>query len=295
MKTLKDLQRALARIDGRGYKAYKDLQGAYDFGAFCLYVDHVQADPYAAPSRLRLRSTLGAAGFPRDLFSNRIRRLALEDFVARRVHRALAAAGRQVEGSGQSGRIRIDAGGPEVLERTACRLTPDWVEARITAGLPAAGRRVLGRRAEAMLCRQVPRIVAEGLRWQRYPAAEAVRFVECIENQEHIRRCLPEMGLVAFLADGAVLPRESGTSQRPLPRANRNADAQRQLSGRGPEQTAHPGRGRRGGAVFLFERLPLRTQRRPRCAQTAPWVEGIKLEPGVLEWTPGSCSRGSPT
>ncbi|HEY5659098.1 MAG TPA: ABC-ATPase domain-containing protein, partial [Myxococcota bacterium] len=119
------------------------------------------------------------------------------------------------------GLVSVDAGGQEVLERTAVVIADDWVEVRLEVGLPAAGRRVLGRQAEALLCRDVPRVAEQGLCAAALPADEAVAFVECIENQEHVRAQLDGLGLVAFVADGAVLPRESGASDRPL----RSADA----------------------------------------------------------------------
>ena len=54
MKNSNDLKRELDRIDGRGYKSYKDLEGQYDFDKFILSIDHVQGDPFAAPSRIRV-------------------------------------------------------------------------------------------------------------------------------------------------------------------------------------------------------------------------------------------------
>jgi predicted ABC-class ATPase len=45
---------------------------------------------------------------------------------------------------------------------------------------------------------------------------QAKAFTDCVENQEFIRGQLEKMGLIAFVADGAILPRESGNSQRPL-------------------------------------------------------------------------------
>lgn len=218
MNTADQLRRALSRIDGRGYKAYKNLEGAYDLGRFHLYVDHVQGDPFAAPSQMRLRVPMKQAAFPPALFSNRVRKLALEDFVARQVKQAMAGVAKKGLGTGKSGLLTIDAGAQEVLERSACRITPDHAEARIYVGLPAAGRRILGRQAEKMLCDQLPRVVEQGLLWRRFPQTAAKAFVECVENQEHIRDRLPELDLVAFVADGAVLPRESGNSQRPLAR-----------------------------------------------------------------------------
>ena len=52
--TKEDLRRTITRIDGKGYKAYKDIKGLYAFGLYTLIIDHVQGDPFAAPSRVRV-------------------------------------------------------------------------------------------------------------------------------------------------------------------------------------------------------------------------------------------------
>jgi predicted ABC-class ATPase len=213
-----ELRSLLRQIDGRGYPAYKDLRGGYAFSSFVLYVDRVQGDPFAAPSRIRVRLRADRAGLPGELVDRRVRRIALADFLARRVRDALRAAGGDRRGSGKSGLLSIDAGGQEVLERSAVVIRSGFVEARLEVGLPAAGRRVLGREAERMLCEEVPRASERGLVWARLPQEEARRFVECVENQEQIREQLESLDLVGFLADGAVLPRESGASDRPLRR-----------------------------------------------------------------------------
>ena len=214
------LRRILGRIDGRGYKAYRDLRGAFQLGTVTLYVDHVQGDPFAAPSKLRLRVAMSEAQLPAPLFDDPVRRLALGDFLARRARDAARELRSPSRGSGRSGHIDVDAGGQAVLARTAILLHRDWVELRLEVGLPAAGRRILAGEAEAMLCRDLPEIACQSLFWNELPQAEARLFVECVENQEFIRSRLSEMGLVAFVADGAVLPRESGASERPLTAAN---------------------------------------------------------------------------
>ena len=211
-----DLRRILGRIDGRGYKAYKDIRGDFAFDGFTLHVDHVQGDPFAAPSKLRLRLPQATAELPADLCANRVRRLALEDFLARQAAQAIHGAEGNRRGSGKSGLIRVDAGGQQVLERSAVAIGDDHVELRLEAGLPAAGRRVLGREAEALLCDDLPQLAERALRWRNLPQQEAQRFVECVENQEAIRAQLGEQGLVAFVGDCAMLPRESGASDRPL-------------------------------------------------------------------------------
>ncbi len=213
-----DLRQTLARIDGRGYKAYKDIEGVYRFPELTLSIDHVQGDPFAAPSKVRIRVAMDIAALPVELYANRIRRIALADYIARQVGQAIRAITSGRRGTGNSGAVEIDAGGQEVLERTAIKITPDWVEARLFVGLPAIGRRIRGQAAEEILCRELPAIAARALRWNSLPQAEAIAYVHCVENQEHIRSKLGEMGLIAFIADGSILPRVSGASDRPLPR-----------------------------------------------------------------------------
>lgn len=219
MSNKETLRQLLHRIDGRGYKAYKDIEGQYEFEEFILCIDHVQGDPFAAPSLIRVRVAAPIAALPAALFNSPIRRVALQDFLARRVQQAIRRVVQGRRGTGKSGLMLIDAGGQEVLERTAVVVTPQWVEARLQVGLPAAGRTVLGRQAEALLCTDLPQVVTAGLRWANLPQRDGQEFVECVENQAQIRNQLETLGLVAFVGDGAILPRESGASNRPLPRA----------------------------------------------------------------------------
>ncbi len=208
------LKAVLSRIDGRGYKAYKEIAGRYDQGNLSLFIDHVQGDPFASPSKIRLR--FHQAGFPSNLFHNRIRKIALQDFLTRRLAVRINSRPHQQMGSGKSGLIYVDVGGQEVLERTSMVVCSDWVEARIQVGLPARGRTVLGIQAFRLLCEDLPNLALKTLAWSATPKEEAIELINCIENQEFIRNQLNERGLMAFIANGAVLPRESGVSDLPL-------------------------------------------------------------------------------
>ena len=187
MRTVDDLRNILARIDGRGYKAYKDLQGAYAYPGFTLFIDHVQGDPFASPSKIRVRVPGTVAQLPPDLFSGRVRRVALQDFLTREVHHAIRHVCQGNRGIGKSGLIAIDVGGQEVLERTAMVVTPQWVEARLSLGLPAQGRTILGRQAEAMFCQEMPEMAERALKWEHVDQERARAFVDCVDNQESIR------------------------------------------------------------------------------------------------------------
>ncbi len=211
---MEELVGKLRRIDGRGYKAYKELTGNYRFPDWTLYIDHVQGDPFAAPSKMRLRVPQDLAKLPTPLFDNRVRRVALQDFLAREVRDAIPRGPRR--GTGKSGLVTIDAGAQEVLERTALVVTEGWVEARIEVGLPGSGRTILGKEAESILVRQLPAIVDRALRWESVDDARGRDFVRTVETYEQLRQVLTEHGLVAFIADGAILPRESGASDLPM-------------------------------------------------------------------------------
>ncbi len=204
---MRELERMLLRIDGRGYRAYKDLQGGrFRFGDFELVVDHVQGDPFAAPSRVRALVPWKVAGLPETVLVTGPRRRATRDFLAR----AFRGAARPVR------ELSIDAGGQTVLDRSACLLTDAGVELRFFVDLPGAGRRILGRRAVEILVEHLPGIVARACRADRLDLEALERHCAVVEDQVALRAALGEVGLAAFVADGALLPRRSGVDDRPL-------------------------------------------------------------------------------
>ena len=213
------LRQKLTQIDGGGYKTYGD-PGAYRFPRFMLFVDYVQGDPFATPSRRRVRVAQADAGFDARLFENQARRVALEDFIARAFSAAIGRIVQGNRGTGKSGLMGVDRGGQEILERTAALVTDRFVEVRFVAGLPADGRRCLGRGAVAMLLDELPRLVDASLFLEALDSGAVSGHVEAAEDQECLRGQLQEKHLVAFLADGSILPRESGIRDRPLAAGN---------------------------------------------------------------------------
>ena len=216
LQTLTDLQRQLYRIDGKSYPAYKDIRGRYDFDDVTLFIDHVQGDPFAAPSRLRVRLPMAAAGFPPETYRNRSRLIALRDFLARRFSDACRTLTDRSRGSGKSGLLAMDRPGQEILERSAIVVTAEFVEARFVAGLPARGRRVLGRQAADMLGEDVPKLVEAALRYANLDESQLTAHLNAAEDADALRTQLSALGLVAFVADGSRLPRRSGVDDRPL-------------------------------------------------------------------------------
>ena len=216
MRTKDDLRNTLNRIDGRGYKAYKDIWGEYDFEDFTLIIDYVQGDPFAAPSRVRVKVTQAVAGFPEDTFNTKSREIALRDYMTRAFHSSCKRFVNGRRGIGGSGIINIDSPGQEVLERTSMFVGPDEVEARFVMGLPAFGRRIAGRHAIDMFFQELPRIVESSLLFSKLDVRKLYEHIETIEDADALRNELESTGLIAFIADWSILPRVSGVDQRPL-------------------------------------------------------------------------------
>jgi predicted ABC-class ATPase len=208
------LRSILDRIDRKGYGAYKDLQGPYDLGTFSLSIDRVQRDPFAPPSLIRVRTKENP--FDQHLFENPVRRVAFEDFLTRAVDAAIRNVVRGNRGSGGSGRVEVQRPSQVVLPRTSMAVSTQHVEARMAVGLPARGRTVDARAARTVLLDELPEVVRCALVPGGVSVDRARHHVETVEDADHLRRRLLDLGLVAFVADGSVLPRESGASDRPL-------------------------------------------------------------------------------
>ena len=218
MQTAAELRSLLNRIDRRGYPAYKDTRGTYQFPNYILSIDHVQGDPFAAPSRLSILVKGRAAGFPPELYDRPHRRIALQDQLTRRFGAAAERFSFQAKGSGQSGLIAVSRCGQEVLERTACRLDPKSgdVLMRFEVGFPANGRTVNAGELGKILFDFLPKCAEQALFYQNIDRERLRAAVDLAEDQHCVREQLPGLGLCAFVANGSVLPRASGVSSKPM-------------------------------------------------------------------------------
>lgn len=82
-------------------------------------------------------------------------------------------------------------------------------------GLPAHGRQIAGRMAAQMLCDDLPKIV-DSIKYNSLDATAIKNHVETVEDADWLRQQLEVSKLVAFIADGAILPRSSGVNDQPL-------------------------------------------------------------------------------
>ena len=216
MQQSTDLQNMLHSIHRKSYPAYKSLKGAYQFGHYILSVDHVQGDPFASPSHISIRVSHKTAGFPEEYLQNPVTKITLCDYLTRQFEQQINRFSFRAKGSGKSGLISVSHCGQEVLKRTACEITDQGITARFFIGFPANGRTVNSVELEKILFEFLPICVQKAFLYKNLNAKKLEEAIFLAEDQAYIRKQLKKEGLAAFVADGSVLPRESGISSRPM-------------------------------------------------------------------------------
>ena len=163
MKSADDLRQLLQNIDRKSYPAYKGTKGVYRFGKYALGIDHVQGDPFAAPSSLHIEVSGKVAAFPERLYDETWKRIALEDYLIRQFGAAIGKYSFQAKGSGKSGIISVTRCGQEILKRSACEINPanGNISMRFEAGFPANGRTINARELDKLLFDLLPRCVQQ--------------------------------------------------------------------------------------------------------------------------------------
>ena len=216
MKQSADLKRLLTSIDHKSYPAYKDVRGAYDFNTYTLSIDHVQGDPFASPSKVSVQVRHAKAGFPAELFDTPWKKTALEDYLLRCFSREIGRLSFKAKGSGKSGLIATSRPGQEVLSRTACEIGRNEITARFEVGFPAFGRTINSGELIRILFDFLPGCVENVFFYRRQNTAEIKKRITLADDQQFIRNELKRLDLVSFVADGSILPRETGVSDRPM-------------------------------------------------------------------------------
>ncbi len=221
MKHANDLRQLLGQIDRKSYPAYKDTRGSYRFPGYILNIDHVQGDPFASPSKVSVSVSGQEAGFPPDTYDQPHKRIALQDHILRLFSRALNQYSFKARGSGKSGLISVSRCGQEILERTACHINAKNGDllVRMEVGSPADGRRINSGELIKILFDFLPKCIPSSLFYKHLDPKKVQKVKELSEDQHYIRQQLSQRHLTAFVANGTILPRESGVSARPMKNA----------------------------------------------------------------------------
>ena len=216
MKNSEELRQQLRSINRKSYPAYKGLKGLYHFGNYILSIDHVQGDPFASPSHVSIQISHRDAGFPDEYYKDTLTKTTLCDYLTRQFEKQVSQYSFRAKGSGKSGLLTISHCGQEVLSRTACEITEKGITARFFVGFPANGRTINATELEKILFDFLPVCIQKSFFYSSLNTKELQNYIELAEDQEFIRQTLPAKNLCAFIADGSILPRESGISSRPM-------------------------------------------------------------------------------
>ena len=218
MKNQNDLRYILESLENRNYSEYKRIKGPWHFPKFKLVVDHVQGDPFAAASLMRIFIQMPTADFPVSTWNNLSRTTALRDYLTRRFYNESKKFNQPI-GTGKGGLITIDKPGQQILDRTSCFVTGEKIEIRFVVGLPANGRRILGQDAANILCNYLSTIVSKSLFYENLDPIAINNHLSTNEDADALRSQLLDKGLIAFIANHSQLPRRTGIDDRPLLKA----------------------------------------------------------------------------
>ena len=219
MQNSEVLRQQLHSIHRKSYPAYKGLKGAYRFENFILSIDHVQGDPFASPSHISIQISHRDSAFPSEYYKDVLTRTTLCDYLTRQFEQQVNRYTFRAKGSGKSGLISVSHCGQEILSRTACEITGRGITARFFIGFPANGRTINALELEKILFDYLPVCVQKTFFYSNTNKKELRNFIELALDQEYIRQELLRRKLTAFVADGSILPRESGISSRPMKNA----------------------------------------------------------------------------
>ncbi|WP_234970250.1 ABC-ATPase domain-containing protein [Carboxydothermus pertinax] len=204
----------IAEIDHHGYKAYSRLKGSYYFPNFILSFLKIQGDPFAPPSIAQIRLQESQHKYPAKYLQKNIE-VPFGDFILERFHEGLTSLLPKISGSGNSGLIYVSRNGQQLLKRSSFLLSGKDIVINFNIGLPAEGRRIKGQAFIKML-QSLQDLVQKFVIYQPGYEAKLQNQVNLYLDQEYLRSYLRENGYVAFIADGAILPRASGQSEKPL-------------------------------------------------------------------------------
>lgn len=196
----------LKKIEKQNYRAYQQIKGSYDFTDFEFHIDHVQSDPYAAASRVRAFRRWAPTGLEWLKQQSPAYQIAARDYLARQ----FAAFAKQ-ENS-----VSISTTGQTVLDSTAVVFTDEGIELRFRINLPAEGRSILAKKAINIMTFHLPKYIRKATIDRELDIDALKHHCEVVEDQVMLRDQLQAKGLVAFVANGSVLPRLAGNCDLPM-------------------------------------------------------------------------------
>lgn len=196
----------LKKIEKQDFRSYQQIKGKYDFKDFELSIDFVQSDSNASASRLRAFRPWSLTDLQWLCDQSKSYQIGARDFIARQF----------VEFAKHDNAISMSLTGQTVQDTASVLFTEQGIELRFRLNLPADGRHILGKKAINLLTFHLPKFIRRATIARELDLDALKKHSAIVEDQTYLRSQLSSRDLIAFVADGSLLARESGFSDRPL-------------------------------------------------------------------------------
>lgn len=217
-RPISDLFVLLETLSGQPFENYAKLRHtSFHRNGYLIRFIHIQGSPGAFPaSTCHLVLKLADLALKNCFLATDARKIATADYLLRAFADGVGAHARQNRGAQGSGSYQPLDLPPQVLERNLVRIGPSEVRIAFNISLPGShDNRILARQALSMFDQELTGIV-HTLKQSIVPNERLANHCDTVEDMVTLQNKLNQYGLVAFVGDGAVLPRQSGVSQAPL-------------------------------------------------------------------------------
>lgn len=216
------LHNLLASIADKPFHHIQKLRGCYSFPVFQLRFIKMQGSPGANPASIAsVTISLADSQIPELFLRSAECKLAVADFLIRRFRDGIGRFARQNRGKDGSGSFNTIVLSQKMLHRDSVLFADDAVYLRFMISLPAKGQGggvFDAEQAWIMLNEELTAIVDATFFYRHYDEQTRTllqQFVDVQKTRGEIVRFMHQHNLVAFIANAARLPRQSGVDDRP--------------------------------------------------------------------------------
>ena len=219
MKDKKEFYNLLTELDGQPFSEYQQMVGDFDFSRYVIKCASIDLDSDSGINpvfSIRVPQTI--AEIPEYLFDSPVRRTAMEDLLLRRMAANIDRIANYDHNGVARRHITVASPNQKILPRNALLLTKEYIEVRIEITLPIQnviidGEPLIsidGEMVQHILFEDLPEIVSNSLLYCNVDIAEADAHVNNMEDADRLRQHLGASGQVSFIAEGALITRQTG-------------------------------------------------------------------------------------
>lgn len=215
-----NLNKLVASIADQPFQAIHKLHDSYHFPLFEFSFIKMQGSPGANPASIaEVKIALRDSEIPEEFLQSAECKLAVADFLIRRFRHGIDRFAQQNRGKEGSGSFNTIALSQKMLNRDSVLFDDAAIYLRFIISLPAKGQGGVfdAEQAWIMLSQELVVIVDAVFFYQHYDEQTRMllaQFVAVQKTRAAIIQFMQQHGVVAFIANDAVLPRRSGVDDR---------------------------------------------------------------------------------